>query len=258
MSIAFDRAATIYDQTRLLYAPMADRGLPLIAELAQGRRILEVGVGTGRLCAPLIEQGARMVGIDLSRPMMARLREKKAEAALGQADATRLPFASGKFQVVLTAHVMHLISGWQNALAEFRRVLKPNGLYISAWALDSDDAFYPQMRRYWRERVEAYGIRWQRPGVQSREELLDALTQMGAQIETVALGEVPGHYTGHELIGFLENRVFSDTWQIPDDVLATTIAELREWAAATYADALHTPSGSVQQVLDVVQFKRDE
>jgi SAM-dependent methyltransferase len=48
----------------------------LLAELAGGGRALELGIGTGRVALPLAERGVEVHGIDLSRAMVAKLREK--------------------------------------------------------------------------------------------------------------------------------------------------------------------------------------
>ncbi|GGP75195.1 class I SAM-dependent methyltransferase [Saccharothrix coeruleofusca] len=58
--------------------PMVDR----LAELAGGGRALEFAIGTGRVAVPLAERGVPVAGIELSRPMIAQLREKVDEATV--------------------------------------------------------------------------------------------------------------------------------------------------------------------------------
>jgi SAM-dependent methyltransferase len=58
--------------------PTVDR----LAELAAGGRALEFAIGTGRVGIPLAERGVPVTGIELSRPMVERLREKADEATL--------------------------------------------------------------------------------------------------------------------------------------------------------------------------------
>jgi SAM-dependent methyltransferase len=58
--------------------PAVDR----LAALADGGRALEFAVGTGRVAVPLAERGVPVVGIELSRPMLARLRAKADEATI--------------------------------------------------------------------------------------------------------------------------------------------------------------------------------
>ncbi|WP_414635866.1 class I SAM-dependent DNA methyltransferase [Actinophytocola sp.] len=58
--------------------PMVDR----LAELAGGGRALEFAIGTGRVAVPLAERGVPVAGIELSAPMIARLRTKVDEATI--------------------------------------------------------------------------------------------------------------------------------------------------------------------------------
>ena len=125
-SRSFDRAAHIYDQTRLLNESIAKYGIPAIMDiLGANARLLEVGAGTGRISIPLLERGADLIGCDLSSQMLARFQEKFAPAPIVQADAVFLPFASNQFEAVMTVHVLHLIPVWREALHEFKRVLEP-------------------------------------------------------------------------------------------------------------------------------------
>jgi SAM-dependent methyltransferase len=54
-----------------------------LAELAAGGRALELGIGTGRIALPLSQRGVPVHGIDLSEPMVARLRAKPGGDAIG-------------------------------------------------------------------------------------------------------------------------------------------------------------------------------
>jgi len=59
----------------------------LLVELAAGGAALEFAVGTGRVAAPLVERGVPVTGVELSRPMIERLRAKVPE--------TRVPVVEG-------------------------------------------------------------------------------------------------------------------------------------------------------------------
>ena len=54
-----------------------------LAELAGGGQALELGIGTGRIALPLARRGVPVHGIDLSRAMVARLRDKPGGDAIG-------------------------------------------------------------------------------------------------------------------------------------------------------------------------------
>ena len=53
-----------------------------LGELAGDGRVLEFAIGTGRVAVPLAERGVAVTGIELSRPMLERLRTKVDEAAI--------------------------------------------------------------------------------------------------------------------------------------------------------------------------------
>lgn len=136
-SISFDWAADFYDETRGFPSgemPHVANLLRDVGQLGAHSRILEVGIGTGRIALPLAPHVQAIYGVDLSRRMMERLRSKQRDEAiyLVQGDATRIPYASHSFDAVLVVHVFHLISEWQQAVAEVRRVLKPNGVLLLA------------------------------------------------------------------------------------------------------------------------------
>jgi ubiquinone/menaquinone biosynthesis C-methylase UbiE len=92
-----------------------------------GRRVLEVGCGTGRLAAALAERGARVWGVDPSEDMLAQARATAGKGVgfkLGRAEA--LPFKDGWFERAVLRLVVHLVDR-PRALAELARVLAPGG-----------------------------------------------------------------------------------------------------------------------------------
>ncbi len=256
-SRSFDRAVDYYDSTRDLPEPIAAGGIEAILRLAQVRpssMILEVGAGTGRIGLPLLRRGANLFGCDLSHKMLGRLRAKAPAARVAQADAERLPFARGQVDAVLTIHVMHLVAGWRNALREFRRVLRPGGVYLNSWHWHSDDSVDQRLRQYWRNRVTAHGAEWRRPGIQSREELVDEARGLGAAVEEVQAASYFTELRPQAVVDNIASRVVSDTWDIPDPIFERTLEELRAWAAQEYGD-LDQPRREEQRfLLDVIRF----
>jgi ubiquinone/menaquinone biosynthesis C-methylase UbiE len=254
---AFDRAASYYDATRDLPAPLATVGMDALASHVRprpGALVLEVGAGTGRISLPLLQRGVRLVGIDLARPMLKRLRAKAPEARLAEANAVHLPFEASQFDGLVTIHVLHLVGRWREALREFRRVLRPGAAYANSWHVHPEDSIDQALRTYWRGRVEAHGAQWRRPGIQSREELLDEARRMGATVEEMVITTFTNTVTPQGVIDGIASRVFSDTWEVPDEVFGLTIDELRRHAAATYPDLAAPRVETYQFVLDVVRF----
>lgn len=237
-SVNFDRAAGFYDQTRLLSAGLARVGLPALLEAAgPSGRLLEVGVGTGRIAVPLWEQNARLVGCDIARAMLGRLLTKYPGAPVALGDAHHLPFPAGRFQIVLTIHVLHLVGDWRAALREIRRVLAPGGrLAVSGHADDPGSSAY-QLREFWRARVEAHGATWRRPGVQEHDELLAEAAALGGRVaRRIDLPVEAPPFTLRTALDAIANRVSSDAWKIPDDVLQTSLREATAFALERFGD----------------------
>jgi SAM-dependent methyltransferase len=117
----FDRISPEYDATR---SPLDGATLDGLARVFRDHgvtRVLEVGVGTGRIAVPLGERGFDITGLDASRGMMA-LARRKGVRRLVQGSAYHLPFRDGAFDATLLVHVLHLLDEPPTALHEADRV----------------------------------------------------------------------------------------------------------------------------------------
>jgi SAM-dependent methyltransferase len=119
----FDEISAVYDETRdPLDAATLDT---IVAEFGRDgvRSLLEVGVGTGRVAAPLGARGLQITGIDASRGMLGRARTKHV-ANLVRGSGYHLPFADESFDAALFVHVLHLLERPEDALREASRVTR--------------------------------------------------------------------------------------------------------------------------------------
>ncbi len=150
----FDARARVYDTLRPADSAWWERFAALVdlGDL-RGRRILDVGCGTGRLAAALADEArAKVWGIDASAEMVAVTRETvPAGVGVRQGAAERLPFRDGWFDRVTMSIVIHLVDR-PSAFAEARRVVPPDGRiaiatfhpdhFASYWL----NPFFPSMR----------------------------------------------------------------------------------------------------------------
>lgn len=128
-----DRFAPVYDEW---YggdvAPVVDA----LGGLAGDGPVLELGVGTGRLALPLAARGVRVVGVDASAAMIARLRAKDRAAAVAcaVADMADLPFAPARFSLVFVAantlFNLDTRDAQARCVAGAARVLRPGGRLV--------------------------------------------------------------------------------------------------------------------------------
>jgi len=128
---AYARWAPVYD---LVFGKVFDAGRQASIQAAEqvGGRILEVGVGTG-ISLPDYARNNRLVGIDISAPMLRKAAERVAEHkldnvdALAVMDAKHLAFPDASFDVIVAQYVITAVPDPEATLDEFVRVLKPGG-----------------------------------------------------------------------------------------------------------------------------------
>jgi uncharacterized protein len=153
--LVYEQRATEYDA--LVSAEDCDgnliRALARLAPLG-GSRVLEVGVGTGRVTRQLLASGATVTGFDRAKPMLEVARRRLAGFppsawTLGCADARDLPAESSSFDVAIAAWVFGHFRYWMPAnwrdtiglaLSEMQRCVVPGGVVIVVETLGTGSA----------------------------------------------------------------------------------------------------------------------
>lgn len=129
--IDFARIAQRYDELRDT-GPLWDELVDLVVREAdlKGRRVLDVGCGTGRWAAVLAERyGCKVWGVDRSPEMIEVARARVPEGVgLRVAPAEDLGFKEGWFERVVMSLVLQLVDR-PKAFGEIRRVLEPLGAF---------------------------------------------------------------------------------------------------------------------------------
>jgi SAM-dependent methyltransferase len=212
----FERVADIYDATRSLPEEQM-RALSKAIETQVGSRnsLVDIGVGTGRFAKPLQELGLRVAGVDISRGMMAKAREKGV-TGLFRADVHRLPFQDKSFDASLLVHILHLVADWSKVVREAARVSRRGVLSVTGStvgpSLEEDYLGIRTRLGYPLKRFEAG-----EHGLQERVE----------PMRIIKVGEVEREFNSDEEIDSLLRREESLTWDLPEDVHQRVIAELR-------------------------------
>jgi SAM-dependent methyltransferase len=123
-----DRAARRFAQADYLHHIVADDLLDRFDSVTRPfTRALDLGCGDGYLASKLRERGLEVIAADAGLAF--------ARAAGGvQADEDRLPFAEGSFDLVVSSGVLDTVNDLPGALILIRRALKPDGLFLGAFA----------------------------------------------------------------------------------------------------------------------------
>jgi SAM-dependent methyltransferase len=155
----FDRIAPVYDLTRADLEPSVLEGILSRVKTASSPRVLEVGVGTGRVAVRFVKGGCAVAGVDSSRPMISRA-ASKGLTHLVRADAGSLPFSNGSFDFVLFVHVLNLLRDPMAATIEARRVSRTAvfALREEFTRLDSDGVDKEAVRSAVRDELVAMGF----------------------------------------------------------------------------------------------------
>lgn len=94
---------------------------------AAGRRTLELGCGEGRVVRDLTGLGHRVVGLDASPTLLGHARRADPSGRYVLADAARVPFADGTFDLVVAYNSLMDIEDMEAAVREAARVLETGG-----------------------------------------------------------------------------------------------------------------------------------
>jgi len=130
----YEKLASVYD---LAFGPTLQPGrLRALKRMgvADGERVLEVGVGTG-INLPLYPRGCAVTGIDFSSSMLEKARDRVSRMGrrnfrLLQMDAADLKFADGSFDIVYAPYLISVVPDPVKVACEMRRVCRPGGQII--------------------------------------------------------------------------------------------------------------------------------
>jgi SAM-dependent methyltransferase len=151
--VGYQRAAADYERVRPSYPTRSLAVLADALDLGPGKRVAEVGAGTGKFTRLLALTGARVTALEPVAAMRARLSEllPQVEVVDGMAESTGL--ATGEVDAVVAAQAWHWFDP-AAALAEVERVTKPRGRLGLVWnTLDETVpwvAEYSKIYRQWR------------------------------------------------------------------------------------------------------------
>lgn len=128
----FSRAAATYETGRPDYPAALDGRLVETLGLGPGRRVVDLGAGTGKFVPRLLSTGSRVVAIEPVAEMRAECARRHPEVEVLAGTAQAIPLADASVDAVVCAQAFHWFASAE-ALAEIRRVLKPGGALGLVW-----------------------------------------------------------------------------------------------------------------------------
>lgn len=217
--IPFNSVAQIYDRTRGPPKHVMRKLLEtLTSELDGYRIVLDTGVGTGRFAGPLQDKGFEVVGIDIAKEMLNIAAEKNV-GNLFLSDVCFLPFKDDSFDATICVHVLHLISEWKTALHEICRVTQ--GVLVSMFYAHKNP-----VREAYNRLLRKYGYESHRLGKGEWE-----LRNMVKPSRSLS---VTSYRTSvNKRLERLSQRAYSSQWDIPEEVNARVVNELKSQFAGS-------------------------
>jgi len=214
--LSFDRVAAVYDETRSLSPKVMSHVLGILVDQLLSKKVLEVGVGTGRYAVPLQKSGLDVVGVDISHKMV--------ELGLGKglrnvvlADGARLPFTPRAFDLSTSNHMLHLVPDWREVLLEIARVTRDS--YFSM--IERSSRTTNLHREYDHLAAEAV-YTWTAPGLHERD-----LPDLLRPDLVMPVGPFEDVVPADHILEELEARSFSSQWNTPEDIHRQVMRELR-------------------------------
>ena len=131
---SFGTVAAAYAENRPDYARAA---VCWALEGSPGRRVLDIGAGTGKLTATLVELGVEVVAVEPDTAMLSELRRALPSVRAQLGDAEHIPLMDGSVDAVLAGNALHWFE-MSVAGPEIARVLAPGGVMAGLWNVVDD------------------------------------------------------------------------------------------------------------------------
>lgn len=148
MNVDYSTISKIYDKYRSYSRHIIDKIIEL-GEIKEGTKILDLGCGTGNVSSQLLDVvKERIIGIDLSIPMLEAARGKSLEVLCADVDNLRLPFSDGLFDVIIGAYVVHQVKNLGLLLSDCHRVLRAGTLVLLTSSHKQIERQHPVIKQF--------------------------------------------------------------------------------------------------------------
>jgi SAM-dependent methyltransferase len=138
-SRSFEDVAELYERARPGYPPEALAWIAAVLDLREGRVVLDLGAGTGKLSRQLRETGATVIAVEPGDAMRAQLVRVAPEIDAMRGSAEEIPLGDDSIDAIAVGQAFHWFRHGE-ALPEMHRVLRRGGGLALIWNARDQDA----------------------------------------------------------------------------------------------------------------------
>ncbi len=102
----------------------------LLKKEVSGKKVLDLGCGSGIYTRVLADWGAKVAGMDNSRTMIALAKQENPGIPFHKGNALRMPYQDKSFDIVYSAMLVHYLKHLRPLFREISRILKKDGLFV--------------------------------------------------------------------------------------------------------------------------------
>ena len=122
----------------------------LLRPVVRHKTVLELATGTGLIAKNIVNSAAQIEATDASKEMIvqAKLGNNSSNLHFSVQDMFHLPYADGRFDVIIVANALHIVPEPEKALAEIRRVLKEGGILVAPTFTHADNSLSGKVKAF--------------------------------------------------------------------------------------------------------------